>query len=125
MKIHADKIDDGPSHGLSARDVRLIMATVPQEWIEGLVEVRLANAPGPRAYLFHNEGRLTICSRYGTMQQILTEVLSALAAPSLKIMNVVARSPPKPEQRRLDRFIQPFLDKLLAQIEAPVSNDTT
>jgi hypothetical protein len=117
MKIRADKIDDGPPHSLSAKDVRLILATVPSEWIEGLVEVRLANAPGPRAYLFHGEGRLIIYSRYATMRRILTEVLSALAAPSLNITNVVARSPLQAEQHRLDRYIQPLIDKLLHELE--------
>ena len=116
MKIRADKIDDGPPHGLSARDVRLILATVPPAWIEGLVEVRLANAPGPRAYLFQSEGRLTIYSRYAKTKQVLTEVLSALAAPSLNITNVVARSPSKSEQRRLDHHIQPVIDKLLVEM---------
>jgi len=116
MKIRADKIDEGPPHGLSPQDVRLLLATVPPDWIKGLVEVRLANAPGPRAYLMHSEGRLIIYSRYATTRQILTKVLSALAAPSLNITNVVARSPSKPEQRRLDRFIQPIIEKLLAEM---------
>ena len=119
MKIRADKIDDGPPHRLNAQDVRLILATVPPEWIEGLVEVRLANAPGPRAYLMQSEGRLIIYSRYATERQILTKILSALAAPSLNITNVVSRGPSKPEQRRLDRFIQPILDKLLAAMTTP------
>ncbi len=116
MKIRADKIDDGPPHSLNAQDVRFILATVPPEWAEGLVEVRLANAPGPRAYLMHSEGRLIIYSRYATKREILTQILSALAAPSLNITNVVARSPSKPEQRRLDHFIQPILDKLLVEM---------
>ncbi len=58
MKIRADKIDEGPRHCLNAQDVRLILAAVPPEWTKGLVEVRLANAPGPRAYLMQSEGRL-------------------------------------------------------------------
>jgi hypothetical protein len=116
MKIRADKIDDGPPHRLSGQDVRLILATVPAEWVEGLVEVRLANGLGPRAYLMHGEGRLIIYSRYGTERQILTEVLSALAARSLNITNVVARRPSKPEQRRLDRYIHPLLEKLLTEM---------
>ena len=98
MKIHADKIEGSPRHGLTVRDVRLILATVPPEWIEGLVEVRLANGPGPRAFLFRSEGRLTIYSRGATERQILREVLSALAAPFLNITNVVARGPTGPEQ---------------------------
>jgi hypothetical protein len=119
MKIRADKIDDGPPHRLNAQDVRLILATVPSEWIEGLVEVRLANGRGPRAYLMHSEGRLIIYSRYSKDRQILTKILSALAAPSLNITNVVARRPSKPEQRRLDHYIQPIVDKLLATMTTP------
>jgi len=118
MKIHADKIDDGPRHGLSKGEVRLILAAVPAEWVAGLNEVRLANGPGPRAYMFHSEGRLTIYSRGATERQILREVLSALAAPFLNITNVVARSPSGPEQRRLDRFIQPILNQLLTELAA-------
>ena len=116
MKIHADKIDDGPRHGLSKGEVRLILAAVPAEWVAGLKEVRLANGPGPRAYMFHSEGRLTIYSRGTTEQQILREVLSALAAPFLNITNVVARSPSGPEQLRLDRYLQPILDQLLTKL---------
>jgi len=119
MKIRADKIVNGPPHRLNAEDVRLILATVPPAWIEGLVAVRLANGPGPRAYLMHGEGRLIIYSRYATERQILRKILSALAAPSLNITNVVARSPSKPEQRRIDHFIQPILDKLLAAMTTP------
>lgn len=116
LKIRADKIDDGAPHGLTAQDVRFILATVPPKWIDGLVEVRLANAPGPRAYLMHSEGRFIIYSRYTTKRQVLTEILSALAAPSLNITNVVARSPSKPEQRRLDRHIHPLIEKLLKEM---------
>ena len=102
MKIHRDKIDGSPWHGLSVREVRLILAAVPPEFIEGLVEVRLANGPGPRAYFFHGDGRLTIYSRSGTERQILVAVLSVLAAPSLNIQTTVSRSPSKAEAHRLE-----------------------
>jgi hypothetical protein len=119
MKIHSDKVENGPPHTFCARDVRIILAKVPRGWIEGLTEVRLANGPGPRAYLFRSEGRLTIYSRGGTKKEVLVAVLSTLAAPSLNIKNVVARSPSRPEQHRIDQFIQPLIDDLLPEIEAP------
>jgi len=31
MKIHADKIEEGPPHALNRRDVRLIFKTVPPD----------------------------------------------------------------------------------------------
>jgi hypothetical protein len=119
MKIHADKIDGSPWHGLSVREVRLILAAVPPEWIEGLVEVRLANGPGPRAYLFHGDGRLTIYSRSGTERQILVAVLSVLAAPSLNIQSTVSRSPSKAEAHRLEQFIEPIVERILAEMTPP------
>ena len=119
MRIHADKIDGGPLHSLTLRDVRLILATVPPEWIEGLVEVRLANGPGPRAYLFRSNSRLTIYSRSGTKRQILVAVFSVLAAPSLNIKSTVSRSPSKAEKHRLEQFIEPFVEQVLTDITPP------
>jgi len=119
MKIHADKIEGGPPHGLIVRDVRLILAAVPPEWIEGLVEVRLANGTGPRAYLFRSDGRLTIYSRSGTKRQILVEVLSVLAAPSLNIKSTVSRSPSKAEAHRLEQFIEPIVERISAEMTPP------
>ena len=119
MKIHADKIEGSPPHGLTVRDVRLILATALPEWIDGLVEVRLANGPGPRAYLLHSDGQLTIYSRSGTKRQILVAVLSVLAAPSLNIKSTVSRSPSKAEQHRLEQFIQPFIDQILPNMTPP------
>ena len=113
MRINADKNDGNPLHGLTVRDVRFILATVPQQWIEGLVEVRLANGPGPRAYLFHGDGRLTIYSRSGTKRQILVAVLSVLAAPSLNIKSTVSRSPSKAEKHRLEQFVEPLVEQIL------------
>ena len=119
MKIHADKVEGSPPHGLTVRDVRLILATVPPEWIAGLVEVRLANGTGPRAYLMHSEGRLIIYSRYSKERQILVAVLSVLAAPSLNIKSTVSRSPSKAEAHRLEQFIEPIVERILAEMTPP------
>ncbi len=118
MKIHADKIESGPGHCLSARDIKLILATIPKEWAAGITDVRLANGTGPRAYMFWGEGRLTIYSRYCAKKDVLLVLLSALAAPSLNITNCVARSPSAGEQHRLNQAIQPFVDKILFEMSA-------
>jgi hypothetical protein len=49
MKIHADKIESAPRHGLRISDIRLILAAVPPAWIEGLKEVRLSSSHARRA----------------------------------------------------------------------------
>ena len=120
MRIHADKIESGPPHGLCARDVRLILARVPPDWIDGLKKVRLANGwHRPRAYFSRFDGCLTIYSRCGTKTEVLVALLSTLASPSLNITNAVARGPSRPEQKRINQFIQPLVDKLLPELTAP------
>src|ERR1700744_6117312 len=86
MKIHADKIENGPPHGLRIGDVRRILATVPTAWIMELKEVRLANSQkyySPYAFFDRFEGCLTIYSRCGTKKEALVAVLSALAVEAI------------------------------------------
>jgi len=114
MKIHADKIEDSPPHGLSAREVRFILANVPPDWVKEIKEVRLANSQcGPQAFFTRHDGLLTIYSRHGSKREILVVVLSVLAAPTLNIKSTVSRSPSKAQQHRLEQFIQPFVDQIL------------
>lgn len=120
MRIHSDKIENGPPHGLCARDVRLILSRVPSGWIDGLRRVRLANGwHSPRAYFNQSEGCLTIYSRCGTKTEVLVALLSTLASPSLNILNVASRAPSEPEHHRLRQLIQPLVDELLPQMAAP------
>jgi len=44
MKIDADKIVSGPSHTLTAQHIRIILNTVPPNWITGIKKVRLSNS---------------------------------------------------------------------------------
>jgi hypothetical protein len=120
MKIHADKINDDPTHGLSMRDVKLIVSSVPSDWIIELTNVRLANSKcGPEAFFNRHDGQLIIYCRYGTKRQILVEILSVLAAPSLNIESTVSHSPSKAESRRLMQFIEPLVEKILPNLTPP------
>ena len=78
VKIHADKIEGGPPHALSVRDVRLIFSTVPADWTKEIKEVRIANSLEwhSRTYFARYDGCLTIYSRNQTKQKALTTVLS-------------------------------------------------
>jgi hypothetical protein len=114
MKIHADKIEGSPSHGLSTRVVRFILANVPPDWIEGLTHVRLANGQhGPEAFFSRYDGQLTIYSPRGTKRKVLFAVLSVLAAPSLNIKSTVARRPSGADKHRLEQFVHPFVERIL------------
>lgn len=120
MKIHADKIEGNPPHGLTVRDVRSILASVPSGWIDELRDVRLANSQsGPGAFFNRHDGVLTIYSRHGTKRRILIEVLSVLAAPSINIKSTVSRSPSRAEKHRLEQFIGPFVEQILPDMTSP------
>jgi hypothetical protein len=65
VNIHVDKIEEGPPHALSRRDVRLIFATVPRDWVKEIREVRIANSLEWRSRTFfaRYNGSFTIYSR--------------------------------------------------------------
>jgi hypothetical protein len=118
MRIHADKIESIPPHGLSIRNVKRILAGVPADWISGVKEVRLANSLEyyrPYAYIFP-DGCLMIYSRRGTKLQVLAAVLSALAVKVLGINRGINRRRSRAEQDRISQFIQPLVEKLLPEI---------
>ena len=121
MKIHADKTDNGPRHAFTPREVRLILSSVPPDWIDGLKTVRLANGHEgylPWASFFRPTSSLIIYSRRAIKDRTLAAILSALAAHSLNIQICVSRPrPSEADQRRLWQFIQPWFDTILAKLE--------
>lgn len=126
MKIHADKIESLPPHSLRVRDVKLILASVPSNWITELKEVRLANSLeyySPYAFFSRYDGCLTIYSRCGTKKQALIAVLSALAANSFGIKTYLGCRLSESDRHRLDQLMQPLADNLLVAL-TPVKPST-
>ena len=119
MNIHADKIEAGPMHALTVRDVKSILRAIPPAWVEDLTEVRLSNSlEHHRSYAFFSryDGCLTIYSRRGTKRQAVIAVLSALAANHLGIRLRMARRTSEADRRRIQRVIQPMVDEVMAEI---------
>lgn len=118
VKIHADKTETDPPHALRVLDVRRILATVPPDWIAGLVEVRLTNSLKASAWAFFSryDGSLTIYSRGCTAKQALIAILSELAASSLGINTRQRHRYSDAESHRLSHLIQPLVDRLLPAI---------
>ena len=85
MKIHADKIESGPPHALSVRDIRVIIKTVPLDWTREIKEIRISNSLEWHSFTFFSrfDGCLTIVSRNSTKKRALAAVLSELAAISI------------------------------------------
>ena len=121
MKVHVDKVQGQPPHCLTIRDVKIILAKLPTDWVKGITHVRLANTQGCKAYMMHSEGRLIIYSRGATKKRVVREILSVLVSPFLNIQNVVARSPQASEEHRIDRCIQPFVEEIMKELETPRS----
>ena len=126
MRIHADKIEGDPPHGLCVRDIRFILATIPPSWTEGLREVRLANGllPNgmhrlPQAFCHRSVGSLILYTRGGTKREVLVATLSALAASSLNIDITVACSPSVADKRRLSQLVEPLVEEILPEMTPP------
>lgn len=120
MKIHADKIEDGPRHALSRRDVRLIFEIVPRDWTKEIKEVRIANSLQWHSHTFFSRylGCLTIYSRNRTKEQALTALLSELAAISLRLDQGL-KYRPEAVRNRLEKMTAPFLQQLLPLVGQP------
>jgi hypothetical protein len=119
MKIYMDKIESAPPHGIHVRDVRLVLKTVPSDWLNGLKEVRLSNSLehfSPYAFFSRYHRSLTIYSRRGTKREVLIAILSALASETLGINRGLRRRRSEAETHQLDKLIQPYVEKLLAAL---------
>jgi len=114
-----DKIESAPPHGIHVRDVRLVLKTVPVDWLNGLKEVRLSNSLEyyqPYAYFRRYDRCLTIYSRGGSKRQALTAILSALAVETLGFNRGLRRRRSESEMHQIDRLIQPYVVRLLAAL---------
>jgi hypothetical protein len=120
VKIHADKIEDGPPHVLNRHDVRLILETVPPDWTKEIKEVRIANSLEWNSHTFFSRylGSLTIYSRNRSKEQAIAAVLSELAAISLRLDRGL-RHRPKAIRDRLKKMTAPFLQQLLPLVGQP------
>jgi hypothetical protein len=120
VKIHSDKIEEGPPHALSRRDVRLIFETVPRDWTKEIHEVRIANSLEWHSHTFFSRynGCLTIYSRNKTKKQALGSVLSELAAISLHLDRGLKHRP-KAVSDRLAKMTAPLIRQLLPLLAPP------
>lgn len=121
MKIHLDKIEAEPPHALRARDLRLVLETVPSNWTESIAEVRLANSLeymgyGARAFFSTYDGGFTIYCRGCKTDQTLAAILEELAAKSLGIRRQLWTPYSKSVARQLQPITQPYFDLLLPLI---------
>jgi hypothetical protein len=122
MKILADKIENGPPHNLSLRDLRLIFKVVPLDWKNGVKEVHVSNSLEWRgglacAFFSRYDGCLTIYSRKVTTEQALHAVLCELAAISLRVDRGLRRRP-KAVLDRLSKMIEPLMQTLLPLVDS-------
>jgi hypothetical protein len=121
VKIHADKIEEGPPHALSVRDVRLIFKTVPRDWTREIKEVRIANSlkwHSQLTFFSRYDGCFTIYSRNATKEKALAVVLSELAGISMRLDRGL-RHRPKAVRNRLAKMTAVFRQQLLPIIASP------
>jgi hypothetical protein len=84
MKILLDKVTAYPPHAICPEDVRMILASVPAAWAEGIEIVRLSASRHTHVALYSwPDKKLTISSRGHTKEDTLHLVLAELAAHGL------------------------------------------
>lgn len=115
MKIVVDKIDAGSRHSISKQDVRAIFASVPEDWRDGVTEVRLANVRSNLPVWLVN-GEMTIRSRGFAKRVVVDEILIQLAKNALGLRRNLGRLA-KADRIKLTAMIQPYLHRVWQNIE--------
>jgi hypothetical protein len=118
MKIIEDKVAVDPPHAICKADVRLILAAVPEIWIEGITTVRLSAALKQSQNTNQNRfsKTFTIASRGSTKEQTLRRFLTDLAARGLGVQFLLWHRLQEGDASRLRRVVTPLVDRLLLQL---------
>lgn len=115
MKIVVGKFSSEPFHGLSNKDVEMLIKLVPESWIKDIRSVMLSakicrNKGREPAVVFNKvNGKLEIKSRGFEPQQIASEVLYVLSELGGASTGKTAGKTTPIEMRVLDELIAPYL----------------
>jgi hypothetical protein len=121
MKIHVDKSDAFPRMGLSAAQLRRILALAPAEWLTDVSEVHVSSSlvpdnsrcrPGDASFNPYDR-RLTIFARGCTPRQLVTPILSALAAHHLALPHRRGNRLSEADAKRLAHVVAPFAEHVV------------
>ncbi len=121
MRVQVDAINKPPPHALEIRDIKAILAIVPDEWKRFVSTVRLsAERPDFSRFgrpVILSYPRLTICSRGLSRETGYKEVLRELAISGLGISLRMVHRLSKSEMQKVDEAIAPLLEALLADAD--------
>jgi hypothetical protein len=127
MKIHADRIDEPPSMGLSPARASRILALVPPEWLTYVAEVHISGSLVPSnsrwapydAFVRTSTKCLTVFARGRTWQELVTPVLSALAAHHLGIVPGHHNRFSDADSKKLSAATSAYAKRILTQANQP------
>jgi hypothetical protein len=119
MKIVVAKLNKEPHHSLTAKDVKRIFSIVPDDWKSQITQVVLgaelfSNSRFDRPVIHSSvSSRLNVLSRGLTKKRIVKEVLRELALIGGVAESGFVNHVPKAELVKLDRVIEPYINKFL------------
>ena len=117
MKIVVAKLNKEPYHSLTAKDIKRIFSIVPEDWKSLINQVVLgaemfANSRFDRPVIHSSiSSRLNVLSRGLRKERMVKEVLRELALNGGMAQSVFVNHVPKAELVKLDRVIEPYIDK--------------
>jgi hypothetical protein len=118
MKVIEDKVTVYPPHAICRADVRTILSSVPDAWVENIETVRLSAAQKFMHVAIYNEfdNTLTIASRGLAKEQALERILIELAANGLGMEFVWGHRVQGRDASRLRRIVAPLVEEILPQL---------
>jgi hypothetical protein len=120
MDIYEDKVTVYPPHAICKADVPIIFSTLPPEWTASIKTVRLCSSqnenPTVIAFFHPPDGSLLVKSRGLAKEQVLTGLLTELAAHALGLTFRSYRRLQKRDESRVQRLIAPLVEQILPQL---------
>ena len=127
MKIRADRIEEAPSMGLSFAQARRILALVPPEWLTDISDVHISGSLVPSnsrwapydAFVRTSTRCLTVFARGRTWQELVTPILSALAAHHLGLVPGRQNRFSDADAKKLSAVTSSHAKRILTQANQP------
>ncbi|AMM51899.1 hypothetical protein TH61_12905 [Rufibacter sp. DG15C] len=120
MRIITEAINTEPMHSVTKQDVLTVLKYVPKDWIglkhTFLISAQKFDSSGWNRPVILNQTTFRILSRGLPKQQVIKELLLEIAINPTQTYPKKLHILEKEQRRKLEEVIQPFYEKILAEL---------
>jgi hypothetical protein len=123
MKIIVDKVLTAPAHALTKSELKIVLSTLPADWMEGIELIRLRNDLHAPPIAEARIRGLVIYSRGRPKRAVVASILRALAEHALRIERGWRANLSAADYAMLQKRIQCPLEASMRKLEVPAPKE--